>query len=166
MNSFLTKKKDNASFDEVLFIVPKNTQQNKWYAIKLLGKFVEGDYPEIGVLDVIEELHLLKLRDFQTYENALYGMMYEARTEVEGLAKIIEEDFLVLGRMGSIMKPEWAIPSEFSGILLNKTNSSQRSTPNGVVNKSKGRGYDVETRDIVRANKLFNMPYVMDDVIL
>ena len=60
----------------------------------------------------------------------------------------------------------WAIPSEFAKVLLNKTNSSQISTSNGVINKSKGRGYDIETRDIRLANKLFNLPYVVDEIAL
>lgn len=97
----------------------------------------------------------------------IYEMMYEARIEVEELAEIIEKDYsIVLGRMETIMKPEWAIPSEFAKVLLNKTNSSQISTSNGVINKSKGRGYDVETRDIRLANKLYNLPYVVDEIAL
>jgi hypothetical protein len=97
----------------------------------------------------------------------IYEMMYEARTEVEILAEIIEKDYsIVLGRMKTIVKPEWAIPSEFAKVLLNKTNSSQIRTPNGVINKSKGRGYDIETRDIILANKLYNLPYVVDEIVL
>lgn len=97
----------------------------------------------------------------------VYEMMHEARTEVEELAEIIEKDYsITLGEIETIMKPEWAIPSEFAKVLLNKTNSSQISTPNGVINKSKGRGYDIETRDIVLANKLYNLPYVVDEIVL
>ena len=97
----------------------------------------------------------------------IYEMMYEARTEVETLAGMIEEEYsIVLGRMETIMQPEWAIPSEFAKVLLNKTNSSQVTTSVGVINKSKGRGYDIETRDIRLANKLFNLPYVVDDIAL
>ena len=97
----------------------------------------------------------------------IYEMMYEARTEVEGLVEIIEEDYsIVLGRIETTMKPEWAIPSEFAKILLNKTNSSQIRTSNGVINKSKGRGYDIETKDIILANKLYNLPYVVDEIAL
>ena len=97
----------------------------------------------------------------------IYEMMYEARTEVEGLVEIIEEDYsIVLGRIETTMKPEWAIPSEFAKILLNKTNSSQIRTSNGVINKSKGRGYDIETKDIILANKLYNLPYVVDEIVL
>ena len=77
MNSFLTKKKDSTSFDEVLSTAPKSTQQNKRYAIKLLGKFVEESYLGRNLLDVIEELRLLKSQDSQTYEDALYGMLQE-----------------------------------------------------------------------------------------
>ena len=77
MNSFLTKKKDSTSFDKVLSTAPKSTQQNKRYAIRLLGKFVEDAYPERSTLDVIEELRLLKSQDSQTYEDALYGMLQD-----------------------------------------------------------------------------------------
>jgi len=97
----------------------------------------------------------------------IYEMMYLARTSVEILAEIIEKDYsIVLGRMETIMNPEWAIPSEFAKVLLNKTNSSQISTPKGIINKSKGRGYDIETRDIRLANKLYNLPYVVDEIAL
>lgn len=97
----------------------------------------------------------------------VYEIMYEARKDVELIAEIIEKDFLIkLGKMETIMKPEWAIPSEFAKVLLNKTNSSQIKTPQGVINKSKDRSYDIETRDIRLANKLFNLPYVMDEVLL
>ncbi len=71
MNSFPSKKKDSTFFDKVLSTAPKSTQQNKRYAIKLLGKFVEESYPERNLLDVIEELRLLKSQDSQTYEDAL-----------------------------------------------------------------------------------------------
>jgi len=95
----------------------------------------------------------------------IYEMIYIARTEVEDIANMIEEDYNIeLGRMETIMQPEWAIPSEFAKVLLDKTNSSQISTPKGVINKSKGRGYDIETRDIRLANKLFNLPYVIDEI--
>lgn len=77
MSSFLSKKKDSATFDDVLSTAPKSTQQNKRYAIKLLGQFVEESYSGRNILDVIEELRLLKSRDSQTYEDALYGMLQE-----------------------------------------------------------------------------------------
>ena len=77
MNSFLTKKKDGTSFDEVLSTAPKSTQQNKRYTLKLLDKFVEDAYPERNTLDVIEELRLLKSQDSQTYDDALYGMLQD-----------------------------------------------------------------------------------------
>lgn len=97
----------------------------------------------------------------------VYEMIYDARTEVEELAQLIEKEYsIVLGRMETIMQPEWAIPSEFAKVLLNKTNSSQITTSKGVINKSKGRGYDIETRDIRLANKLFNLPYVLDEIAL
>ena len=66
MSSFLTKKKDRTSFDEVLSTSPQSTQKNKMYAIKLLDKFVDEVYPGRSTLDVIDELKLLKSRDSQT----------------------------------------------------------------------------------------------------
>ena len=77
MSSFLTKKKDSTSFDEVLSTAPQSTQQNKRYAIKLLGRFVEDVYPERNTLDVIDELRLLKSQESQPYEDALYGMLQD-----------------------------------------------------------------------------------------
>ena len=97
----------------------------------------------------------------------IYEIMHDARNWVDYIAKIFQKDYSIrLGLPKASMKPEWAIPSEFAKVLLNKTNSSQISTSNGVINKSKGRGYDIETRDIRLANKLFNLPYVVDDIAL
>jgi hypothetical protein len=95
----------------------------------------------------------------------VYELMYEARRWVEFIAKRFEKYFpIVLGMVQPVMEPEWAIPSKQAGVLLKKTNSSQIRTPDGVINKSKGRDYDIETRDIRLANKLFNLPYVVDDI--
>ena len=97
----------------------------------------------------------------------IYEMMYEARQWTEFVAETFQKDYAVILGLGKpAMKPEWAIPSEHAGVLLEKTNSSQISTTHGVINKSKGRGYDIETRDIRLANKLYDMPYVMDEIVL
>jgi DNA-binding PadR family transcriptional regulator len=97
----------------------------------------------------------------------IYEMMYEARQWTELVAETFQKDYAVILGLGKpAMKPEWAIPSEHAGVLLEKTNSSQISTTHGVINKSKGRGYDIETRDIRLANKLYDMPYVMDEIVL
>ncbi len=97
----------------------------------------------------------------------IYELMYQAREWVDYVAEHFIEDYsLILGKCKPVMQPEWAIPSEFAKVLLNKTNSSQITTPMGVINKSKGRGYDIETRDIRLANKLFNLPYVIDEIAL
>lgn len=95
----------------------------------------------------------------------IYELMHEAREWVDYIAEIFQKDYSVkFGLPKASMKPEWAIPSEFAKVLLNKTNSSQIRTPKGVINKSKGRGYDIETRDIRLANKLYNLPYVIDEI--
>ena len=95
----------------------------------------------------------------------IYEMMYEGKQWIEYIAEIIEKEHSVkLGIPIPTMQPEWAIPSEFAKVLMNKTNSSQIRTPVGVINKSKGRGYDLETRDIRLANKIFNLPYVVDEI--
>ncbi len=76
MSSFLSKKKDVSSFDKVLETAPESTRQNKQYAVKLFGNFVEETYSRT-ISDVIEELYLLKSQDTQIYEDALYGMLQE-----------------------------------------------------------------------------------------
>lgn len=109
----------------------------------------------------------LEITSKQLLGDNIFEMMYDARRWVDIVAEQFQKDYsLVLGLSQPAMEPEWAIPSEFAKVLLNKTNSSQISTPNGVINKSKGRGYDIETRDIRLANKLFNLPYVIDDIAL
>jgi DNA-binding PadR family transcriptional regulator len=97
----------------------------------------------------------------------IYEIMYDARQWTEFVAEKFQKDYSVILGLGKpAMKPEWAIPSEFAKVLLEKMNSSQISTTHGVINKSKGRGYDIETRDIRLANKLFNLPYVVDEIAL
>ncbi len=77
MTSFLYKKKDETSFDDVLSAAPESTQINKKYAIKLFEKFVGASYPGRTTKNVIDELCLLKKQDSQTYEDALYGLLQD-----------------------------------------------------------------------------------------
>lgn len=93
----------------------------------------------------------------------IYEMMYFARNDVEVIAKgIVRENHVKLGMCEPSMKPEWAIPSPIAEVILDKTCSSQIRTPNGVINRSKGRNADVETRDIHLAHKFLMMP---DEVV-
>ena len=77
MSSFLTKRKDSESFGEVLSTAPESTQKNKLYAVSLFEKFVDEEYSGRKISDVIEELQLLRTRDSQEYEDALYGMLQD-----------------------------------------------------------------------------------------
>ena len=77
MSSFLSKKKDDTSFDDMLFTAPESTQINKRYAVKLFEKFVDVSYQGRTPQDVIDELLLIKSQDSQTYEDALYGMLQD-----------------------------------------------------------------------------------------
>jgi integrase len=77
MSSFLTKRKDSASFGDVLSTAPESTQKNKLYAIHLFEKFVDENYSGRKISQVIEELQLLKSQDSQEYEDALYGMLQD-----------------------------------------------------------------------------------------
>jgi len=95
----------------------------------------------------------------------IYEMMYEARQWVEYIAKQFQDMYgAKLGMSISSMQPEWAIPSPFAEALLTKTCSSQIKTSSGIINRSKGRNADLETRDIRLANKIFNLPYVIDEI--
>ena len=77
MSSFLSKKKDDTSFDDMLSTAPESTQINKKYAVKLFEKFVDISYQGRTIQDVIDELLLIKSQDSQTYEDALYGMLQD-----------------------------------------------------------------------------------------
>ena len=77
MSSFLTKRKDSASFGDVLSTAPESTQKNKMYAVSLFEKFVDEEYSGRKISDVIEELQLLRTHDSQEYEDALYGMLQD-----------------------------------------------------------------------------------------
>ena len=58
MTSFLYKKKDETSFDDMLSTAPESTQINKKYAIKLFEKFVDVSYPGRTTKNVIVPLHI------------------------------------------------------------------------------------------------------------
>ena len=60
MGSFLAKKKDFESYDAVLEMAPESTKQNKRYAVRLFGKFVDEQYDGRTISDVVSELLLLK----------------------------------------------------------------------------------------------------------
>ena len=75
MPSFLYKKKDDASFDEMLSAVPESTRINKKYAVTLFEKFVDESYQGRTTKVIIEELLLIKKTDPQNYEDSLYGML-------------------------------------------------------------------------------------------
>ena len=77
MSSFLSKKKDQKSFEEVISTSPPGTQVNKMYAVNLFTKFVQENYSGRHVSDIVHELNLLKSKDAQEYEDALYGMLQD-----------------------------------------------------------------------------------------
>jgi len=77
MTSFLSKKKDEKSFEDRLTTLPKGTRRNKLYAKKVFADFVKEQYTRT-TSEVIEELQILKnSKDLQTYEGALYGMLQD-----------------------------------------------------------------------------------------
>ena len=126
----------------------KDIVKNKWKHNAGL-KNVDMFYTKIhdhSVSAFLGKNPVLTINTTQKLGTDIYEMMYLARSELDTLSEII--------------------PSEFAKVLLNKTNSSQISTPNGVINKSKGRGHDVETMDIRLANKIYNLPFVVDDILL
>ncbi len=95
----------------------------------------------------------------------MFEMMYDARSNVEAIGKLIAEEYgLKLGMCEPAMKPEWAIPSPLAEIILSKTGSSQIRTSNGVINRSKGRNADLETRDIRLAHDIFTMPQEIKEI--
>jgi len=77
MSSFLYKKKDDASFDEMLSAAPESTQINKKYAVTLFEKFVDESYQGRTTKVIIDELLLIKKTDPQNYEDSLYGMLQD-----------------------------------------------------------------------------------------
>ena len=77
MTSFLSKKKDDKSFGDMLSAAPESTQINKRYALKLFAKFVDVAYHGRTISDVVNELLLMKTKDPQEYEDSLYGMLQD-----------------------------------------------------------------------------------------
>jgi len=78
MTSFLSKKRDEKSYEERLATIPEQTRRNKMYAIKVFKDFVQENYDNKSVQNVIDELQLIrKTKDQETYDNALYGMLQD-----------------------------------------------------------------------------------------
>ena len=94
-----------------------------------------------------------------------YEIYHNARKQVENsLIRMIKDGKIILGILEPSMKPEWAIPHPIADIILDKTESSQIRTENGVMNRSKGRNADWEVDDIIQAERVMNMPNVMDEI--
>lgn len=111
------------------------------------------------------ESPILQITCQKRYGVDIYEMMYYARSDVEEIGKWIAKDYgLKLGMCEPAMEPEWAIPSPLAKIILEKTCSSQIRTTNGVINRSKGRNADLETRDIRLANDIFMMPQKINKI--
>lgn len=88
-----------------------------------------------------------------------YEIYYNARKQVENtLIEMMKENEIIFGILEPSMKPEWAIPHQYAEIILDKTESSQIRTQNGVVNRSNGRNADWEVDNIIQAEKIMNMP--------
>ena len=68
MSSFLYKKKDDASFDEMLSAAPESTRINKKYAVTLFEKFVDESY---HALDVKEWQNLCFVQSVTSVNSAI-----------------------------------------------------------------------------------------------
>ena len=78
MTSFLSKKKDEKTYEEKLATIPEQTRRNKMYAVKVFENFVKDFYESRSIQDVIEELQLLKkTKEQETYDIALYDMLQD-----------------------------------------------------------------------------------------
>ncbi len=78
MSSFLAKNKDSRTYEEKISGEPKETQRNKLYAVNNFQDFVNEEYSEKSVQDIVAELKRIKqTEDQQTYEAALYGMLQD-----------------------------------------------------------------------------------------
>ena len=77
MTSFLSKKKDEKTYEEKLATIPEQTRRNKMYAIKVFENFVKDSYDR-SIQEVIEELQLLKkTKEQEIYDIALYDMLQD-----------------------------------------------------------------------------------------
>lgn len=101
----------------------------------------------------------------QAYGYDIYEMMYKAKSDVESLAQVIDEEKGVkLGLPEPTMEPEWAISSPIAEHVLSLTCSSQIRTSIGTYNRSKGRNADLETRDIRLAHEILLMPEMIRQI--
>ena len=72
MNSFLEKKKTLESYYEKISTEPIGTQRNKKYAIRNFSDFVRETYDGRTILNVIDELNIIKTTGQEKYEDSLY----------------------------------------------------------------------------------------------
>jgi hypothetical protein len=131
-----------------------------------------------GVIQYTGKLKNLSVRIFVSKKNKIleitcekklgvnrYEIYYKARKQIEySLSGMIKDSEITLGILEQSMNPEWAVPHLIAEIILDKTESSQIRTKHGVMNRSKGRNADWEVDDIIQAEKIMNMPNVMDEI--
>ncbi|MBT4326142.1 MAG: hypothetical protein HOD60_04445 [Candidatus Nitrosopelagicus sp.] len=131
-----------------------------------------------GVTQYTGKLKNLSVRIFVSKKNKIleitcekklgvnrYEIYYKARKQIEdSLTGMIKDSEITLGILEQSMNPEWAVPHLIAEVILDKTESSQIRTKHGVVNRSKGRNADWEVDDIIQAEKIMNMPNLMDEI--
>ena len=101
MTSFLSKKRDEKSYEEILATIPEQTRRNKLYAIKVFEDFVRENYNKT-IQDVIEELQMIrKTKDQDVYDEAgsyiLLGAIYPGNTFTLDSSEIITKCLQIFG---------------------------------------------------------------------
>ncbi|MCV0366400.1 MAG: hypothetical protein K5798_03920 [Nitrosopumilus sp.] len=90
---------------------------------------------------------------------------YHARLEADSVAEYVEYKFGCKMSTSCVSsEPEIAIPSPIASAILTKYGASQIRTDKGIMNRSKGRGADIEPRNLQQAQKIVDMPDVLNDV--
>jgi len=89
----------------------------------------------------------------------LEELQTRAINEANNIARIVEKRWhIMLGEPESAMRPDIAIPSPLAEMALNASGASQIKNDNYIINRSKGRGADIEAHDITHAQKILLIP--------
>ena len=100
-----------------------------------------------------------KIKLTRKFATNLEELEAQALNEANKIARIIEKQWdITLGEPKSAMKPDIAIPSPLAEMALKASGASQIKNNNYIINRSKGRGADIEAHDMTHAQKILLIP--------
>jgi biotin operon repressor len=117
-------------------------------------------------LIVTNSEYTLEVTITNTLDIDLNEAYHQSMLEAYGVAMYLEKWFNVEFSEGQRTgKPEIAIPCPYASALLLTTGASQIRTNKAIMNRSKGRGADMEVYNLQDAQKVVNMPNTLTSIL-